>query len=101
MILIGLLARCPRYSCATALNFAAESAVPRLAGRCGRLQEKPNCCIVLAPVADVIWRGEEVFVAVLNPDLSLFIDRNQTPHFIVDAEELVAFHVSVLRVFRH
>ena len=87
--------------CATALSFAAENAVPRFAGRRRRLQEKPNRCIVLTPIADVIRRGEKISIAVLNPDFSLFIETNQTRHFIVDAEELVAFHVSIFRVFRH
>ncbi len=49
----------------------------------------------------MVRRGEKILIAVLNPDFSLFIETNQTPHFIVDAEELVAFHVSILRVFRH
>src|SRR6266487_6794793 len=97
-ILIGSRSPLRDVLCATALSFAAESAVPRLAGRCGRLQEKPNRCLVLTPIADVVCSGEEIFIAVLNPDLSLFIDRNQTTHLIVDAQKLVAFHVSILRV---
>jgi hypothetical protein len=87
--------------CATAISFPGESAVSRLTGRSGRLQEKPNRCLVLTPISDVICRWEEIFIAVLNPDLSLFIDRNQPPHLIVDAQKLVAFHVSILRIFRH
>jgi hypothetical protein len=100
-ILIGSRSPLRDVLCATALSLPGESAIPRLTGSSGRLQKKPNRCVLLTPVADVIRRGEEIFVTVLNPDLSLFIDRNQTPHLIVDAQKLVALHVSIFRVFRH
>src|SRR5207247_10875418 len=76
---------------AKAVRLAAQSTDPHLAGRRGRLQQKPKRYVAVGKSSRRRTQSASQPLHRQEPDATPFIY----------AQKSVAFHVSVLRVFRH